>query len=261
MVNGRAGKSIRGIAIALLVAGVVGCGGDGSGGGSDSGTLSVGQATSRDADGFSTRLGETVTVEGVATVSAGVLANNKLKIFIQDGPDGIMVYHQSAGDVEEFQAGQALRATGVIRQEDPTSDNNPAIGTIAVDITAGSATVLSEDEPIPAAQLVTLADLDQHGNDFVGSLVRVEGVELVSGEFPMLGDRSSQVTISDDGGTTTVILRFQRNTITQETVDELAAIGDAPFNVGGIVVQDDDPSDGQLLSGYEIWIRGAQDIG
>src|SRR5574341_125944 len=43
--------------------------------------LSVADAVARDADGVAVRLGQTVTIEGVVTVSAGIFANNKLKVF------------------------------------------------------------------------------------------------------------------------------------------------------------------------------------
>jgi hypothetical protein len=225
----------------------------------ESGVLPVAEAIARDADGVATHLGQTVTTEGVVTVSAGIFANNKLKIFAQDGGAGIMVYHQNSANVDAFQTGQRLRATGVIRQQDPTSDANPAIGTVAVDITQGSAVVLSNANPLPEPQLVTLATLNASGTAYTGTLLRVEGVhKAASGNWPLLGSRSTQVDISDDGGT--AVLRFQRNTITPQLVQKLNAIGDGAFTLTGIVVQDDKTNDGKLLTGFEIWVREADDI-
>jgi hypothetical protein len=171
-----------------------------------------------------------------------------------------MVYHQSSAAVDAFQPGQRLRATGVIRQQDPTSDSNPAIGTVAVDITQGSATVLSDGNALPDPQVVTLAALNASGALYTGTVVRVTGVQKVSGDWPTVGSKSTQVNVSDDGGTNTNILRFQRFTITPQLVNELNAIGDGAFTLTGIVVQDDGTSDGKLLSGFEIWERGADDI-
>jgi hypothetical protein len=226
----------------------------------ENGVLSVAEAVARDADGVALHLGQTVTTEGVVTVAAGILANNKLKIFIQDGDAGIMVYHQSSAAVDAFQPGQRLRATGVIIQQDPTSDANPATGTVAVDITEGSWSVLSDGNPLPDDQLLTLATLNASGTAYTGSLVRVVNVQKVSGSWPAAGSKSTQVDISDDGGTTTAILRFQRNTITTELAQKLDAIGTGSFTLIGIVVQDDATDDGKLLSGFEIWVRGAQDV-
>ncbi len=224
------------------------------------GLTSIAEAVTRNAHGIAAHLGQTITTQGVVTVAAGLLANNKLKIFIQDGDAGIMVYDQSSANVPAFQPGQLLQATGVIIQQDPTSDNNPATGTIAVDITSGTWTVLSDGNPLPDPQPVTLATLNATGTVYTGSLVRVTGVRKVSGNWPTVGSKTTQVTISDDGGTTTVVLQMQRFTITPDLVQALTAIGNGPFTLTGIVVQDDTSGSGTLLSGFEIWERGAQDV-
>ena len=248
--------------IVLLGLGMLaGCGGGGSSGSSGGANdLTVSEAVARDADGNAIHLGEVVTTEGVVTVSAGVFANNKLKVFIQDGGDGIMVYHQSAADVDAFQAGDRLRATGTILQADPTSDANPANGTVIVDLTSGSWQLLSAGNPLPTPAPVALDALGAHGDTYTGTLVRVAGVHKVSGDWPVLGSKSTQVEIGDATGSTQLVLRLQKNTITEETVGKLEAIGDGVFDLVGIVVQDDGTDDGKLLSGYEIWVRGAGDI-
>src|SRR5262245_23967466 len=109
----------------------------------DDGVISIRDAVARDETGVARLLDQRISVEGVVTVSAGLFANNKLKVFVQDEGIGIMIYHQSSGSVEAFQAGDRLRATGVVRQADPTSFDNAAMGTILVDLTGGSWTVLS----------------------------------------------------------------------------------------------------------------------
>jgi hypothetical protein len=131
---------------------------------------------------------------------------------------------------------------------------------VAVDITQGSATVLSDGNALPDPQVVTLATLNASGTVYTGTIVRISGVKKVSGDWPTVGSKSTQVNISDDGGTNTNILRFQRFTITSELVNELNAIGDGAFTLTGIVVQDDGTNDGKLLSGFEIWERGADDV-
>jgi hypothetical protein len=221
---------------------------------------SMADAAARDADGVALHLGQTVTTEGVVTVAAGLLANKKLKIFIQDGPAGIMVYDQSSDQVDAFQPGQRLRVTGMVIQKDPTSDNNPANGTVAVDISNGTWSVQPGNYPVPDPQAVTLATLNANGTVYTGSLVRITGARKVAGSWPPAGSQSTQVIISDDGGTTTLQLRFQRFTNTTALATKLAGIGDGPFTLVGIVVQDDETPDGTLLSGFEIWERGAADI-
>jgi len=223
--------------------------------------MAVGEAIGRDADGNAVHLGETVTVEGIVTVSAGVFANNKLRIFLQEGSEGILVFHESAGDVDAFQAGDLLRVRGVIRQEDPSSGDVPLLGTVMLDLTGGSWAVLSEGNPLPAPIPVGLAELAAYGDAYVGSLVRLENARKLEGDqWPALGSKSTEVRITDDGGVTVLPLRFQRNTITEDTVAKLEAIGNDTFTVLGIAVQDDTTDDGKLLDGFQVWVRGAGDI-
>ncbi len=54
----------------------------------------VGEVVARDDNGVAVHLGEMVTTEGVLTVSAGIFANNKLKVFAQEGSAGVMVYQR-----------------------------------------------------------------------------------------------------------------------------------------------------------------------
>jgi archaellum component FlaG (FlaF/FlaG flagellin family) len=221
------------------------------------GTVSVADAVARDAQGFALHLGESLTTEGVITVSAGLFANNKLKIFIQNGGAGIMVYDQTSTNV--FLEGDFLQATGVIRQADPAGGDNLAEGTVLVDITDGAATVLSTGNPRPDPTSVTIDELVANGVALTGTLVQVPSVHKISGNWPQLGDKTTEVTVGDDSGAT-LIVRFQRPTITQDLADELQAIGDGSLALTGVVVQDDrDTSDG-LLSGFELWPRGAEDI-
>jgi hypothetical protein len=248
----------RAFALGALCA-LAACGDGGGGGNHASNTLSIAEAVARNAGGVAVHLDETVQTEGVATVTAGVFSNNKLKIFLQESVDGIMLYHQSAADIEAFAAGDRIRATGVIRQQDPTSDNNLATGTVLVDVTAGSWELLSSGNALPPSQPVTLATLEADGDAYTGTVVTVDGARLASGEWPVLGDRSKQVSVTDDSGGV-IPLRFQRNTITAAMADKLAIISNHPFRLTGIVVQDDIDDDGQLLSGYEIWVRGADDV-
>jgi len=254
--------TVTAVALALLNLGLLSaCGGSGGGGNNNnsSDSLSIAEAVGRDADGVAIHLGETIQTEGVVTVDAGVYANNKLKIFTQDGADGIMVYHESAAEIAAFQEGEKLRVTGVIGQEDPTSDSNRAIGTVLVNVTSMQTDVLSTGNALPEPLPITLQTLTDEGNDYVGTLIVADNVRKESGSWPVVGDRSKQVTIIDDTGAT-AILRFQRNTITQEMADKLAVIGDDPYTLIGILVQDDTDDNGTLFGGYEVWPRSAADI-
>lgn len=223
------------------------------------GAISVADAVARDAQGWALHYGQSLTTEGVVTVSAGLFAGNKLKIFIQSGGAGIMVYHQSAAFVPAFQAGDLLLATGAIRQADPTGGGNLAEGTVLVDITSGAFSVLGTGYPLPEPTTVTIDDLVANGVALTGTLVHVASVHKVSGSWPLLGDKTTEVTVADNSGATLVV-RFQRPTISPELADELQTIGDGWLALTGIVVQDDpDISDG-LLSDFAVWPRGDEDI-
>jgi hypothetical protein len=221
------------------------------------GAVSVAEAVARDAQGNALHFGQSLTTEGVVTVTAGLFANNKLKIFIQSGGAGIMVYRQTS--VGTFQEGDLLQATGVIRQADPTGGDNLAEGTVLVDITNGAATVLSTGNPLPDPSSATLDQLVANGVALTGTLVHVPSVHKINGAWPQLGDKTTQVTVGDDSGTT-IVVRFQRPTITQDLADALEAIGNGTLALTGIVVQDDRNTSDGLLSGYELWPRGAEDI-
>ncbi len=219
----------------------------------------IAQAIERSADGVALHAGETLITEGVATVAAGAFANRKLKIFLQDGTAGIMVFSSNSGDFPAFQPGDRLRVSGVISQDpDPTAENR-ALGTVAVTIGKNSWNRMGQGLPLPPPILADVAALTAPGNPYAGSLVRVDDVYKVAGEWPVAGEPSTQVTISDTTGAT-IILRLQRNTITTELANKLAAIGNDPFDLLSIAVQDDPDRSAPYLSGYELWIRGADNV-
>jgi len=242
--------------------------GMGGGGGSDPATatpesattLTLAEASFEDAGGTAAYLNRTVTTEGIVTVEPGVLANNKLKVFIQDGGAGIMVYHENSGAVNaaDFAVGNRVRVTGTVRQADPSSGNNAAVGTPLIDISGGSWSVVSAGNDLPAPRVVTLNELAANGNDYDGTLVNAIEVHKVAGSWPVVGDQSKSVTVSD--GTANLTLRFQKNTITAEMAARLAAIGNGAFHLVAIATQDDTNGDGDLLDGFQLWVRGVDDI-
>lgn len=253
-------KTIRGISAALFLL-AIGCGGGGDDDGGGNGqTLFIGEVVARDASGTALRLGETVTTEGVANADAGLFANNKVRQFIQDSSDGVMVFNASSAQVPTFFAGDRLRVTGTVGQRDPSTEDNQIEGTVLVDTTSGSVEILDSGNPVPDPIEVTTAELVTNGTSYVSSLVRVVGVRKLAGDWPERGARSSELTISDDDGANQVLMRLQRNTIDDELVEKGTLIGDDPFDLVGIVVQDDGTDDGDLLDGFEIWPRGGADL-
>ena len=87
----------------------------------------------------------------------------------------------------------------------------------------------------------------------------VAALQKVAGDWPKFGDRSTGVTVGD-GSAAAAMMRFQRPVITLQLSDLLITIGNSPFAATAIVVQDDRSPDGSRLGGFELWIRGADDI-
>jgi len=224
------------------------------------GAIRIEEVVRRDALGNAVHLSQVVTTEGVLTGAAGLFANNKLKVFAQDGGYGVMVYHQSSADVSAYAQGDRLRVTGVVQQKDATSPDNPSLGTVIVDITDGASTRLSGDNPLPAPTTLTVAAIVAGGIPHVGTLVRVDGLRKVAGDWPLVGSRSTQVSVSDDEGASVIGVRFQRNTITSALVQALDQIGDGEFSLIGVLLQNDEDNNGSLLGGMEIWPRGVEDV-
>jgi len=239
---------------------VAGCGGSGSGAGDGAEILAIGEVVARNTNGVAIRLGETVTTEGIVTVDAPIFANNKLKMFLQDGMDGVMVFHATSAAVPTFAEGERVQVTGLVRQADPTSQENRAEGTVMIDITDGSYIQLSAGNALPDPEQVTIDEIIDSGDAFVGLLVRISAVRRTAGDWPNAGSRSAEVRITDNSSSSDLTLRMQRNAISGALADRFAAIGDGAFELTGIVVQDDTDGDDTLLDGYEVWIRGVKDV-
>lgn len=137
------------------------------------GTTAIAEIVRRDTHGIAVHLGETVTAQGVVTVDAGAFGNNLLKIYLQVGNAGVKVFHQTSANVEAFEAGEELRVTGVVRQIDQVGGDVRNDGTIQIDISAGSAEVVSQGNTLPAPTVVTVAELLARGIELTGTLVRV----------------------------------------------------------------------------------------
>ena len=224
------------------------------------GVLSVAEAVARDADGKALHLDRPSPRKGWSPSPRVSWPTTSSRSSSRTATPGSWCTHQSSADVDAFQPGQRLRVTGVIRQQDPTSDSNPATGTVAVDITTGSWTVLSDGNPLPDPQPVTLATLNASGTNYTGSLVRVHACR----KSPATGPRSAARARRSRSATTRApppwCCASNASPSRRSSCKKLNAIGNGAFTLTGIVVQDDDTDDGTLLSGFEIWERGADDV-
>jgi len=179
--------------------------------------------------------GASVTVRGIVTTPNFQSSNTEYGL--QDGTGGIVIFHFSAPYVE-LDVGDSVEVTGEL---DVYSGKTEIIPSSADDIT-----VISQNNDLPDFQVVTVADYVVDAEDYESELIKINSVSISEGTWPTGG--SSNLTITDDGGTSTVTMRID---------SDMDIIGNdepqAPFDVRGIAGQYDssDPYD----SGYQILPR------
>lgn len=180
-----------------------------------------------------------VRVEGNLTVEPGVFHASVSQIYVQDSTGGVQVFDP---DLLALSRGDLVRFVGEAEQFAGQTEVNigEAFGNYGhTFVAAGSP---------PAPELVTVAEV---GESLEGTLVRIDGVSVVAGAIPESG--SGNLTISDDGGVTTLTLRID------DTTDiPGAATPTQPFDVIGVVGQFD--SSPPLTSGYQLLPRSRADL-
>ncbi|SVE45791.1 uncharacterized protein METZ01_LOCUS498645, partial [marine metagenome] len=91
-------------------------------------------------------------------------------------------------------------------------------------------------------QIVTVANYVANGEDYESELIRINGASITSGTWPTSG--SENLTISDDGGTSTVVMRIDSD---MDIIGNPALLAAPPFDVQGIAGQ---YNDYQILPRY-----------
>ncbi len=135
--------------------------------------------------------GETVTVEGVATVESGAIVSGRyLKFHVQDDSGGVAVFADSEAtvDVDGYDGtgfaavfvrlGDQVRVTGVIAAHDGQVELRPQ--------SAADVEILAHGAPLPEPRaFASIAELYAAGREVVGQLVRVANVRLADpGAWP-----------------------------------------------------------------------------
>ena len=198
-------------------------------------SLSITIQEAREQDGI------IVTTSGIVT-TPNLASSGQSDFVIQDETAAIVIYN---GDFDAgLSIGDLVTVTGEILNYNGKLEIVPSVET---DIT-----VVSQGNDLPAFQYMTLSGLLTMAESFESELVQVFGVEIIDGDWPEPGNNQN-LTISDDGGATTLTLRVDRHS----DVDD----GPAPeglFDLKGIVGQYDytEPQD----EGYQILPRFQTDI-
>jgi len=181
------------------------------------------------ADARAAGVGATVTTAGIITTPN--FGSTYSEFGLQDSTAGIVIY--MPGNVLNVAVGDSVEITGTISEYNGKLEIVPA--------TDADVTVLNSGNPLPDFQVITVATFVGNGEDYESELIRINGASIVSGTWPT-GGGSVNLTISDDGGTSTVTMRIDSDT---------DIIGNPepsdPFDVQGIAGQ---YNDYQILPRY-----------
>jgi hypothetical protein len=196
-----------------------------------------------DSAGVITNSGARVLVSGVVTTSNPVFTTRTNDFLMQDDclptRAGIAV-NNGAGERFPVLAGDRVVVLGTLGQFNGLTQVDPR----AVD-------VLSAGNPV-IPSVVRLADLAAGPEAFEGWLVRVRGLSITSGTWPAEGSNAN-LTVTDDGGTTTFTLFVDRDT----DVDGSPAPS-GRFSLVGVVFQFDTSS--PFTGSYQIVPRTRGDV-
>jgi len=205
-----------------------------------SGTTPISTLRINDADGVLVPKRYGVRVEANVTVEPGIFHTFVTQSYAQDGTGGVQIFAPDLlagidrGDLVEFR-GELEQFGGQTEVSLASGFGN--VG--ATEISAGTT---------PAPQVVTIS---QVGEATEGELIRINGVTVVSGTIPESGN--ANLTITDDGGVSTLTLRIDGDTDIPGANTPTQA-----FDVIGISGQFDSwvPLDG----GYQIVPRERADL-
>jgi DNA/RNA endonuclease YhcR with UshA esterase domain len=192
-----------------------------------------------DGNGIPNDLNKTVAVQGVATIASGVLSTTTLQVFLQDGTGGVNIFR--SGTPPTVTAGNEYIVKGTVIQFNGLTEVNPNLVTDIIDLGASTQ---------PAPQTKTIAQLLANAEQFEGSLVKINNATKVSGTWPTT-NTFTNLTITDSGGTDTLVLRI--NSATGGSAEPTY-----PVNIVGIISQSDNSS--PYTDSYQIFPRSAADI-
>ncbi|MCP4655737.1 MAG: hypothetical protein GY856_09995, partial [bacterium] len=163
-----------------------------------SGTTSVSTLRLNDADGVLVPKRYGVRVEGNMTAEPGLFHTYVTQAYVQDATGGVQIFDTSLLALDR---GDEVEFVGVLEQFGGQTELSMAgdfgnVGTTLI----GSGTA-------PSPQVVTVS---QVGEATEGKLIRINSVTVTEGTIPESG--SGSLTITDDGGTSTLEVRIDGDT-------------------------------------------------
>ena len=182
-------------------------------------------------------IGSTATIRAIVT--SPNYGTDYTSYYIQDATAGINLY-ASGSNISpplSLSLGDSIEVTGVTA----TYANFMEI----VITSETDYTIISTNNTLPESQLVTISQLLADPESYEHELIRINGISITAygqaGAWPTSG--SDNLTISDDGGSSTLVMRIDSDT---EIIGNPEPV--APFDLLGIAGQYND--DYQILPRY-----------
>ncbi len=182
-------------------------------------------------------------ITGVATVASGIYSTSNLDVYLQDSFGGINLFKYG---IVSITAGNSYTAFGVIDQYNGKAEIVP--DDASTDITDNGAGTM------PSPAIITIAQFLSNPEYYEGMLIGIQHVSNtgLGDPWPASGS-NADVEITDDGGTSKMILRVDKDTDLDENTEPTW-----PKDVVGIASQYDYSS--PYDSGYQIIPRAFSDI-
>jgi len=166
-----------------------------------SGTSPIAALRLNDAEGVLIPAEFAARIEGNITAEPGIFHPFVSQIYVQDDAgDGIQIFD---GTLLAINRGDRVEFVGELEQFSAQTELN-----IVQDFGGYGYTNLGAGT-VPAPVVITVA---QAGEAYEGELVRINGVTITTGTIPGPGEGNGYLTISDDGGATTLTLKIDQDT-------------------------------------------------
>jgi len=198
-----------------------------------------------DSDGILLYDGYDARVAGVATVDNGTFSSSSLDVYMQDASAGINVFSFNVDTSFSFIAGNNYTVVGVIDQYNGKTELTPSDTSGIID---------NGPDTLPSPVVRTIAELLANGETYEGMLVAILQVDNTGNgdPWPAAGSNAN-VEITDDGGTSLLILRIDLDTDIDGSPEP-----NWPVNVAGVFGQFD--SSVPYTEGYQLQPRSTDDI-
>ncbi len=195
-----------------------------------------------DGDFFPDKMGQQVTIQGIVTAGDYTFQSSNSEFFVQDATAGIDNFH--AGVVHGVAVGDEVIVTGVVGQYNGLRQLQGP--NMAVQILSSGTPVFSHPH------IYTVSHVINNGEATEGWFGGIQNVSKVWGTWPAAGSNAN-IGITDDGGVSVMVMRIDRDTDIDGSVEPTW-----PIDIAGVFGQYDytSPPD----SGYQLLPRSLADF-